>query len=229
MPEFNLDGISIKGCSTIYAPKGQAGEYAPLDTTLPLCACGCGEPVALTREGRPNTYIHGHARRGISPSPEHRRKLSLAQRGKPGPWKDKKMPTDARARMSAAKKGKTLLPEHRAKIGWSMSAHYQITPDEVRLRRGSKGAANGNWKGGVAKKHERHRRVLIYREWRLAVFRRDHFTCQACGAKSEKGSKPTLHAHHIKPYSKFPELRFSVENGQTLCRECHIKTHSKGD
>lgn len=35
----NEDGISIKGCSIIYAPKGQAGEYAPLATN-PYRGCG---------------------------------------------------------------------------------------------------------------------------------------------------------------------------------------------
>ena len=40
---FNPDGISVKGCSLIYAPAGQAGEYSPL-------ACnpyhGCGHKCA---------------------------------------------------------------------------------------------------------------------------------------------------------------------------------------
>lgn len=36
---LNPDGISIKGCSIIYAPKGQAGEYAPLATN-PYRGCG---------------------------------------------------------------------------------------------------------------------------------------------------------------------------------------------
>jgi len=38
-PTVNDDGISIKGCSLIYAPKGQAGEYAPLATN-PYRGCG---------------------------------------------------------------------------------------------------------------------------------------------------------------------------------------------
>lgn len=37
----NEDGVSIKGCSIIYAPKGQAGEYAPLATN-PYRGCGNG-------------------------------------------------------------------------------------------------------------------------------------------------------------------------------------------
>lgn len=38
---LNADGVSIKGCSTIYAPAGQAGEYAPLATN-PYRGCGHG-------------------------------------------------------------------------------------------------------------------------------------------------------------------------------------------
>lgn len=38
-PALNDDGISVKGCSIIYAPKGQAGEYAPLAAN-PYRGCG---------------------------------------------------------------------------------------------------------------------------------------------------------------------------------------------
>jgi len=38
-PTFNPDGYSVKGCSMIYAPRGQAGEYAPLAAN-PYKGCG---------------------------------------------------------------------------------------------------------------------------------------------------------------------------------------------
>lgn len=38
-PTLNLDGVSVKGCSYIYAPSGQAGEYAPLAAN-PYKGCG---------------------------------------------------------------------------------------------------------------------------------------------------------------------------------------------
>jgi len=55
-PQFNPDGVSVKGCSYIYAPKGQAGEYAPLATN-PYRGCGhkcayCYVPAVL-RMSRP--------------------------------------------------------------------------------------------------------------------------------------------------------------------------------
>lgn len=40
-PVINPDGVSIKGCSIIYAPKGQAGEYSPLAAN-PYRGCGNG-------------------------------------------------------------------------------------------------------------------------------------------------------------------------------------------
>jgi hypothetical protein len=41
LPTLNPDGVSVKGCSYIYAPAGQAGEYAPLAAN-PYRGCGHG-------------------------------------------------------------------------------------------------------------------------------------------------------------------------------------------
>jgi DNA repair photolyase len=41
LPTLNPDGTSIKGCNYIYAPQGQAGEYAPLAAN-PYRGCGHG-------------------------------------------------------------------------------------------------------------------------------------------------------------------------------------------
>ena len=64
---------------------------------------------------------------------------------------------------------------------------------------------------------------LEYRQWRLSVFKRDKYTCVLCNRVGDK-----LHADHIKSYSKYPDLRLDINNGRTLCVECHRKTPNYG-
>lgn len=55
--------------------------------------------------------------------------------------------------------------------------------------------------------------------WRKAVFERDDYTCQMCGVRGSY-----LEADHIKPWAYYPELRFELTNGRTLCKGCHNTT-----
>ncbi|MGM0214928.1 HNH endonuclease [Enterococcus sp. AZ109] len=61
-----------------------------------------------------------------------------------------------------------------------------------------------------------------YARWRTAVYERDNFVCQKCG---QVGGD--LNAHHVKPFAKFPDLRFDISNGQTLCETCHKNIHRR--
>lgn len=74
---------------------------------------------------------------------------------------------------------------------------------------------NGKVRGGSGSQ----RNMPEYIEWRKLVYKRDQYTCVACGATGK------LNAHHIKSWVGHPDLRFDVDNGITLCNECHKKKH----
>ena len=85
------------------------------------------------------------------------------------------------------------------------------------------GTNNPNWKGGVTPINLQIRRSLEYKIWRRNVFERDNYTCQMC---LKRGFK--INADHIKSFAEFPELRFELSNGRTLCEPCHRNTPNYG-
>jgi predicted restriction endonuclease len=82
------------------------------------------------------------------------------------------------------------------------------------LRRAKADANRGDDRAGIVGDYRE-------REWASAVKKRDNYTCRKCGRDNLAGQD--CHAHHIKPWDKFPELRFDIDNGLTLCAACHAK------
>lgn len=85
-----------------------------------------------------------------------------------------------------------------------------------------KGPTAPAWKGGITKYNNRLRAIAALKKWRKKVLERDNYQCQKCGAKNI-----VLHAHHIKPFSSYPDLRFSLENGMAVCVPCHEMIHQR--
>lgn len=81
------------------------------------------------------------------------------------------------------------------------------------------------WKGGIEYSRA-ERATLEYNDWRRAVFMRDMYTCQKCGARTESGRSVELNAHHIYNWKDHPDKRYNPENGITLCSVCHTQFHS---
>jgi len=90
-----------------------------------------------------------------------------------------------------------------------------------------KGEKSYNWKGGITSENQRIRHCFEYRLWRTAVFERDNYTCIWCGARNGNGKTVVLNADHIKRFADYPELRFAIDNGRTLCRKCHLTTYKR--
>jgi hypothetical protein len=80
------------------------------------------------------------------------------------------------------------------------------------------GEKNHMWNGGSSKFYQSHYNNAEYRNWRRSVFIRDKFTCQHCGVRHTN-----INAHHIKSYTYYPEFRYDIKNGLTLCGQCHSK------
>jgi hypothetical protein len=76
------------------------------------------------------------------------------------------------------------------------------------------------WKGGVTSLKPGYKGTKEFRLWRKAVFQRDQRICQSCSATGGE-----LHAHHLKSWAEYPELRFAIDNGLTLCEPCHMAWH----
>ena len=83
-----------------------------------------------------------------------------------------------------------------------------------------RGEQHPNWKGGKRTRHMLSGQIE-YKLWREAVFQRDNYTCVWC-----KTQGTYLQADHIKPWSQYPTLRYAIDNGRTLCAECHTKTEN---
>jgi 5-methylcytosine-specific restriction endonuclease McrA len=74
----------------------------------------------------------------------------------------------------------------------------------------NRGEKHHLWEGG---QHERINPEGV--AWRRAVLERDHFYCRRCLARRH------LQVHHVLPFASHPERRWDVDNGITLCADCH--------
>lgn len=92
----------------------------------------------------------------------------------------------------------------------------------IKLKGRFVGDKHYNWKGGVSKRNTLLRQTSGYRKWRTEVYNRDSYTCQCCG---DKGG--ILNAHHIENFSDNDDLRLDINNGITLCIECHNAFHKE--
>ena len=101
---------------------------------------------------------------------------------------------------------------------------------------------NHFWKGGKTKIGFKIRHLPEYRFWRDFIFKRDNYTC-LCGRKCRQGDRVILQADHYPiPLSvlidKFKIQKiddaiyckelWNINNGRTLCKECHKKTETYG-
>src|SRR3990167_1456353 len=123
---------------------------------------------------------------------------------------------ETKQKISKALYGRTLSEKHKKSI---RETHLRVDKHPL-------------WKGGVWPLNGKIRKSFEYRQWRSDVFTRDDFTCQECGLKDIR-----IVAHHKKSFAlilvknsikTFDEAisceeLWNINNGLTLCKECHKK------
>ena len=159
-------------------------------------------PPPLTKEHR---YKIGRANaialKGRKLSVEHRHKISEYNK------RIGRRPPDATGRVFSEETKRKIGAKNKGKDHW-----WAI-----------KGEKHHWWKGGITPERTKIHHSKEYQLWRKAVFERDNYICRFCGRRGGY-----LEADHIKPFSLFPELRFAIDNGRTLCKSCHRKTDTYG-
>lgn len=144
-------------------------------------------------------------------SDQHRRNLSIALKGNSNTKGKKRIFTEKWKRnMSLAKIGK---PSKAKGKTWKINPIY-IPSMRARML----GDKNPAWKpdrSQLAKKQIRNDGA--YFEWRRQVWARDNFKC----LMKDSDCNGSIEAHHILRWIEYPELRYDVKNGITLCHKHH--------
>ena len=108
----------------------------------------------------------------------------------------------------AYKKGTTMSLESRQKMSVAKKGQYT-------------GSSNPNWKGAQITDAVRERRSYDAKIWRESCLKRDGFKCTSCGSVEK------LHVHHLLEFADYPERRWDINNGKTVCVFCHEKIHKR--
>ena len=122
---------------------------------------------------------------------------------------------------SGMKKGCKPKP-HSAESIKRMAETKRGTKPSIETRRkmseSHKGNKAYNWKGGLEfRKKNDERNDSAYVAWSKTVKVRDGWKCQFLNENCEGN----LVAHHILPWRDYPEERYNVNNGITLCHYHH--------
>jgi len=146
-------------------------------------------------------------------------------------------------KISKANKGRIRsqgFKDKESKTRKDMFLNGYVYSEETRkkLSKVNSGKNNHFWKGGITALQKIIRQSFMYRQWRSDVYTRDNFICQECGQVGKR-----LNAHHIKSFSsiiQFYEITtikqafeceelWNINNGITLCEECHYKLRGEED
>jgi len=173
-------------------------------------------------------------------SEEQKQKQREKMLGRPSPMKGRIRSLESNLKQSIAMKSKS--PWNDGLVGVQespMKGKHHTSESIEKIKENTtiySGEDHWNWQGGITPLYKQIRFCNRYDEWRNLVFRRDSFTCQHCKILGVR-----FEAHHIKLFSTLLkennittleqailcESLWDLNNGLTLCEECHNKTKGK--
>jgi len=193
------------------------------------------DKMSKSQTGRKLSEEHKQKLRNRVYSLETRKKMSLAKCGYV-PWNKGKIGVqivseETRKKLSLASKGRKLSLEHVAKI---KKAKENISPEtRKKLSDSLKGKARPWCRGENHFRWVFNRTQLVksekkhldgrYRGWTFSVKNRDRHKCKIANSDC----KGRLEAHHILNWMDYPELRYEINNGITLCHGHHPRGRTK--
>ncbi len=144
------------------------------------------------QKGHPNYLLHH--------TEEAKKKMSEAKKGK----RPYKMTDKIRKNMSDANfKNPRRYWLGKKRLSMTGENHYRWIKDRNLLQRYNDDNKN--------------RRSSVYRDWRNGVWKRDNWKCKI----NNNDCSGKIIAHHILSWRDYPELRYNINNGITLCHAHH--------
>lgn len=106
--------------------------------------------------------------------------------------------------------------------GFKGKKHSSESIEKIRKNRSGIKAWNYIEDRSLLKREDR-RNDPLYKEWRKQVWLRDKFKCKI----DNPDCKGKIEAHHILSWRNYPELRYQLNNGITLCHAHHPRGRSE--
>lgn len=161
-------------------------------------------------------------KKGEKMSDEQRLKIKLSKQGKGNGRLGFKHSEETKAKMRKAAEGRDL-----SNLDWTGKTHTAEARKKIGEANKVRFARDGHprWIKDRTKVKTYHNKKAdtLYKQWMLSVKRRDSWKCQT----PDNSCSEKLEAHHIFNWCEYPDLRYSLKNGITLCRQHHPRGRVK--